>query len=37
LGGVVVDLSILAAIVGALLIILALLVERQQQEIALAG
>jgi ABC-2 type transport system permease protein len=37
LGGISTDLSILAAIVGALLIVLALLVERQQQEIALAG
>jgi ABC-2 type transport system permease protein len=37
LDGVLTDLSILAAIVGALLIVLAVLVERQQQEIALAG
>jgi ABC-2 type transport system permease protein len=37
LDGVITDLGILAAIVGALLIVLAVLVERQQQEIALAG
>lgn len=37
LGDILSDLSILAAMVGALLIVLAVLVERQQQQIALAG
>jgi ABC-2 type transport system permease protein len=37
LSGILTDLGILAAIVGTLLVILALLVERQQREIALAG